>query len=354
MKKILDELSKKIKKSFFYYVLGLILNKERKNCKAIARFFGMHHDSLLRFVSKTGLLIPLFPSLMISLAKHFSKKKLGWLIIDDTTISKTFARFIEGVFEIFNTAIGRNDRGLCIVVIAWSNGIVTIPLKFEWHHHKKIVGDQYKTKTELGIRLLLACAYKIKFRYVLLDAHYTTVKMMRFLVEQRIKFVGKFPKNRVIMTPDNTRAALKKHYALKLLRNNRSQKTTGLFVGMTLHFSCHKRQMKNGEYSYLYLVSNINVKGKEYLKMYEGRWFIETMFRTMKQSLGLSHCQCRDIDKQAVHIYSIFFGYSFLQKEKILNFFDKTEDAKRSLQGLKLEESISRINAFSGNFDYVA
>jgi hypothetical protein len=354
MKKIIEKLSKKIKKSFFYYILGLILNKERKTCTKIAKFFGVSHDFLYRFLSKTNLLIPLFPKLMMSMAKYFSQEKVGWLIIDDTTISKTFARCIEGVFEIFNTSLGRNDRGLCIVVIAWSNGNVTIPLKFEWLFHRQIMGDQYKTKSELAIKLLLDCVYKIKFKYVLLDAHYTTIRMMKFMSSQCIKFVGKFPRNRTIKTPDNIRAQLKKHPNLKLLRNNRSQKTTGFFANLTLHFSCHKRQMKNGEYSYIYIVSNIDVKGKEYLKLYEGRWCIEMMFRTMKQSLGLANCQSRNIDKQSVHIYSIFFGYGFLQNEMFVNFFHTPEDAKRYLQELKLDDAISRIDSFSGNFDYVA
>ena len=354
MKKILEKFNKKIKKSFFYYVLGLILNKERKTCVNIARYFGISHDFLYRFLSKTNLLIPIFPKLMISMVKHFSKEKPGWLIIDDTTISKTFARHIEGAFEIFNTALGRKDRGLCIVVIAWTNGEETIPLAFEWLFHKKIMGDKYKTKTELAIKLLRNYVHQIKFKYVLLDAHYTTIEMMRFMISQCIKFVGKFPRNRTIQTPDNVKAQLKNHPSLKLLRNNRSPKTTGLFAGMTLHFSCHKRPTTNGEYSYIYLVSNINIKGKEYLKLYDGRWCIEVMFRTMKQSLGLANCQSRSIEKQAVHVYSIFFGYGFLQNEKNINFFGKTEDAKRFLQGLKLDVAMSRIDAFSGNFNYVA
>ena len=354
MKKIVEEFSKKIKKSFFYYVLGLILNKEKKTCMNIAKCFGVSHDFLYRFLSKTSFLIPLFPKLMISMVKYFSKEKIGWLIIDDTTISKTFARCIEGVFEIFNTSLGKNDRGLCIVVIAWSNGNITIPLKFKWLFHKQIMGDQYKTKSELAIKLLLDCIYKIKFRYVLLDAHYTTIKMMNFMSSQCIKFVGKFPRNRTIKTPDNVKAQLKNHPNLRLLCNNRTQKTTGLFSEMTLHFSCHKRPMKNGEYSYIYIVSNMNVKGKEYLKLYDGRWCIEMMFRTMKQSMGLTNCQSRSIDKQTVHINSIFFGYGFLQNEKNLSFLDKPEDAKRHLQRLKLDDAISRIDAFSGNFGYVA
>jgi len=134
--KILESVSSKIKSTFLSYVLGLILTKNKKTCSSMAKVLGVTHDFLYRFLSKTYLLLPIFPRLMISLVNHSDKKKLGWLIIDDTTISKPFARFLAGVYTIYNTALGRPDKGLSIVVVAWSNGQITIPLKFGWHFQK--------------------------------------------------------------------------------------------------------------------------------------------------------------------------------------------------------------------------
>lgn len=108
MKKlIVKKLSKKMKKGLILYVLGLILNKEKKSCTKIASFLNVVHDFIYRFLSKTDLFLPLFPCLMIEIANHFASLKEGWLIIDDTSINKIFARLLAGVCDIYDSALGR-------------------------------------------------------------------------------------------------------------------------------------------------------------------------------------------------------------------------------------------------------
>jgi len=93
---------------------------------------------------------------------------------------------------------------------------------------------------------------------------------------------------------------------------------------------------------------------KEYLEIYGDRWAIETMFRTMKQYLGFSHCQCIELERQKAHIYMVFIGYSFLEKEKYENFLESPEGALKGLQKAKLSTTTSRITSFSENFQCFA
>jgi len=74
----------------------------------------------------------------------------------------------------------------------------------------------------------------------------------------------------------------------------------------------------------------------------------------MKQSLGLSQCVSRNLQKQYIHIYSVFFGYSFLQKEKLSNFLKNPETAAKCLSQRNIGTLMLRIAAFSQNFDHVA
>ena len=88
--------------------------------------------------------------------------------------------------------------------------------------------------------------------------------------------------------------------------------------------------------------------------MYRQRWNIETMFRTMKQLLGLSQCASRDLQRQYVHIYSVFFSYAFLQQEKLSNSLKNPETAAKYLSRRNIDDLTSRITSFGRNFGHVA
>jgi len=93
----------------------------------------------------------------------------------------------------------------------------------------------------------------------------------------RIKFVAKIPCSRKI-EGGTIFEQLKKHPTLKLFRNKRSKRVEAIYHGMKLYFSAHKRKNKSGEYAYMYIVSNIDLIAKNYLKAYEKRWNIEETF----------------------------------------------------------------------------
>lgn len=355
MKKlIVKKLSKKIKKGFIFYTLGLILNKEKKSCTKIGALFNIAHDFLYRFLSKTDLLVTFFPGLMIEIANYFAIQKKGWLIIDDTSISKIFAKLLAGVCEIYDSALGRPTRGLCVVILAWSNGDITIPIGFDWYFQKSIVGEYYKTKSEVAENLILNCYKKVQFEFLLADAHYSTIYLLKFFKKNNIKYIGKMACNRRIQTDDGKSYLLKNYPNLKLSRNSRSKRIRASFHGIELYFSVHKRKNKNNEYNFIYIVSTILLSAKDYLIAYEKRWNIEMMFRTMKQSLGLTQCFSADLEKQKMHIFSVFFSYSFIEGEKKLLNLKNPEGSIKHLEQLKPRFRLSRINAFSGNFDHVA
>jgi len=354
MKKFLKIFTKKSKKYFLQYILGLILNPEKNTCSKIAKFFGITHDRLYRILWKTGLSLFIFTEINLAIANHFSELKKGWLIIDDTLMSKPFIKFLAGVHRFYNLVLGRPDRGLCLVVVAWSNGSVTIPLMFEFMYHKDLVGKDYKTKTEIAKPMILQLLGKINFKYILFDGHYSTIEMLKFLYKMRIFFVAKIARNRKIKSKGGIYERVDKHPLLKLFKNNRSRKVKAHYNGMSLYFSSHKRKNKTNDYVFSYIVSNMSVEPKKYYEIYQARWAIEKMFRTIKQSLGFSHCQCIELERQKAHIYMVFISYSFLEKEKYENSLDCPEDALKYLQEAKLSNAMTRIASFSENFQCFA
>ena len=354
MKNILKNLSKKTKEALNYYISGLILSESKKTCTKLASLIKKKHDFLYQFLSKK-FLSEIFSNLMIVLVKEIHKNLPGWIIIDDTILSKFFSKLIVGVYDLYNAALKRPDRGFCIIVLCWSNGKITIPIKFKWLFSKEIIGEKHKTKSNLAEELLFFCKRKkIPFKYFTADGHYSTVNFLPFLIGQKIKFVMKISRNRKIKTSNGIYEQLQKHPSLKLLRNSRCAKVKAFYHGEQYFFSSQKVEKKYGGYETIYLISNVDVKAKKYLEMYRGRWEIEEMFRTLKQSLGLNDCQARDIDKQKVHIYASLFAYAFLSIEKNRLNLKNPEETKMELLQLKLNKVICRIASFRGNFQCFA
>lgn len=351
----LKEVGASVKKNFVFYILGLILNREKKNCTSMAKVLNRSHDALYRFLMKYNIFSILFPSFFIKMANYFAKQKPGYLIIDDSAISKAFAQNIEKLSWVYNSSIRRPERGLCLVVIAWSNGDVTIPLKFTWWFSKKIMEKElYKTKIQHAYQLIDDVKDLVKFEYFLADGLYFSKDMAQFLEERSIKFVMRCASNRKITTTDGVCEQAKHHRALRLKRNNHSAVVLASYGSQSLYFIAQKRRKKNNEWIVVYFVSNIEMHRSDYVKLYGGRWNIEPLFRTAKSNLGLSHCSALCLEKQGAHVFAVFFAYNFLQFQKKRHKLQNPEAALSTVRQLKVITLYKAVNAFSQLFELFA
>ena len=349
MKQSLKKLEWLVKKSFVRYALGLVLSKDQKVCTKIARLFSISHDSIYRYLSKNMDIAACFPSLMIALAKRFHEKSPGWFIVDDTALSKIYAKYIEGINWIYNSSLKRPEKGLCIVVIAWTNGDITIPIGFEWWHSKKICKDKHKTKIKIAQELI--CKVAVEFDNFLADAAYISLDMIQFLYQRKIKFVTRIHSNRKVQTEDGICEQMKKHPKLRLSKNCRSKIVKVTMKGQPVNIVVFKRKKKSScEYETVFLVTNIDASPKEIIKSYRIRWEIEPMFRAMKQLLGLTQCSARSLDKQCLHINTVFFDFAFIQNVKFNNKLASVEEAVRHLQCAKLKNTTTSFNRFCREF----
>jgi SRSO17 transposase len=351
----LKKTTKSVKKNFIFYILGLILNLEKKNCTKMAKVLNKSHDALYRFLAKHNFFIPLFSQFFIKMANYFAQQKSGYLVVDDSAVSKMFAKCIERLAWIYNSSLGRPERGLCIVVIAWSNGDITIPLTFTWWFSKKVVDrDHYKTKIQYACYLIDQIRNLVKFNYLLADGLYFSKDMAAFLNDRSIKFLMRCASNRKITTDNGVSEQIKNHSSIKLKRNQHSKKISARYGNQSLYFIVQKRLNKNNEYENVYLVSNFELHHSDYIKAYSGRWNIEPIFRTTKSYIGLSHCSCLSLEKQTNHIFAVFFTYNFLQFEKERLKIENPEQALNTLRELKSIKLINRLNAFNQLFGFFA
>ena len=104
----------------------------------------------------------------------------------------------------------------------------------------------------------------------------------------------------------------------------------------------------------MYYISTVRKAPKEYIKLYDLRWKIEKMFRTMKQSFGLKDCfACKKISHIG-HIFGVFHAYTFAQQIKTEEILPNVESAVRHLRDAKPELLDDLLCRFSHNFGVIA
>lgn len=355
MRNSLKKLEWLVKGYFVKYALGLILGKEKRWCTKMAEHFGVSHDSIYKYLSDHADLSAQFPGLMIELALHFDAKKKGWIVIDDTALTKLYSKYIEGVSWIYNSSLGRPEMGLCIVVAIWTDGEIVIPIGFEWWFSKKIMPNGYQKKIELAQKLLSRIAETTHFRQLLADAAYISIPMIKFLEHLNFEFVTRISCARKVTSSDGVCAQMKDHPALKLDRNRRSKVVRVKLQDLDVNIVVFKRKKKRScECENIFLVTNISASAQTIIALYDIRWVIEETFRTMKQSLGLMQCAARSIEKQSLHVSTVFFSFAFLESEKKQQNFACRQDAIRYLQALKLKHAFLSFDRFCHDFFNVA
>lgn len=112
--------------SFRNYIKGLCGVFENANCVALSKITNCSHDSLARILNQPKRN---WQTLLLRFQlRIFGKLQNGWLIIDDTVVDKRFAKIIENLSWVFDSKLKKSILGLSIVLIAWANGKITIPL----------------------------------------------------------------------------------------------------------------------------------------------------------------------------------------------------------------------------------
>jgi len=335
------------------YAKGLLLTKGKKSCEEMGNLLCLSHDKIYRSMMFISCNISFVQELSLRIIKEHSKEFPGWLVIDDTAVTKVYSKFMQGVVWMYNVLVGKEQKQFNILVFAWTNGSITVPIDFLFWYPKHSC-DQYKTKSELAIELLKKWWFKVPSKGLLGDGHFSTLALLNFCNQTRIPLVAKFSSNRKIASADGISTQVKHHPGLKLHRNQRSKTAKIIWHELTLFCTVHKRKNKNNEYNLVYYISTVRKASKEYVKLYGLRWEIEKMFRTMKQSLGLKDCFARKKALHVGHIFGVFHAYTFAQYIKSEENLSYVEKALRHLRDVKPEHLDNSLHRFNHNFGVIA
>ncbi len=281
-------------KNVISYIKGLMCVFENATCVSLSEISNNSHDSLTRVLN--GKKFCWQTLLQNFILRTFGKLQGGYLIIDDTVISKEFAKKIENLSWIFDSKVGKAVLGLQFVLIAWSNSKVTIPLALRVYQKKT-----GKTRIYLAVELIYyAKKLGIKPEYITFDSWYAADKIFKAVKACRWKFVTQLKSNRKL-----------NGIPLKEIQRNpywiRQGKITG---GVQVIIVRHGKKY--------FATNDPNSSKKEILSRYKGRWEIETIFKALHSKLGLDECQARKLTFQTAHWYLCLMAYTVLKKESFI------------------------------------
>lgn len=281
-------------KNAISYIKGLMCVFENATCVSLSEISKNSHDSLTRVLN--GKKFCWQTLLQNFILRTFGKLQDGYLIIDDTIISKQFAKKIENIAWLWDSKVGHSILGIDLVLLAWSNGKVTIPLALKVYQKK-----ENKTRIDLAVELICyAKRIGIKPKYITFDSWYAADKIFKAVEKCGWKFVTQLKSNRKFQS-----------VPLKEVQRNPYWIMQGKISGGT-----EVIVVRNGKK--YFATNDLRSSKKEILSRYKGRWEIETIFRMLHSKLGLDECQMRKLNAQIAHYNLCMMAYVVLRNESYI------------------------------------
>src|SRR5438477_6519434 len=243
------------------YATALLSAPWRFSLVYLSLFSKTSHDVLTR-----GLQKKYSWKTLLQLLLNNQKLSEGYLILDETDIDKSFAEKIQGLSWIFSHRKNKYIYGYHLVVIAWTNTRITIPLG--WKIYRK---DSGKTKIDLALELIQYTLFILRItpKAFLFDSFYASETILKYLINHKQIFYSQLPKNRTL-----------DHMPLKEINNGRPYWMKGGVIKGSIKVQIVRNRRK------YYVTNAIGISRKEQLQRYKIRWYIEEIFRFVKQELG--------------------------------------------------------------------
>jgi SRSO17 transposase len=352
--------------SFIVFLTGICIRDKNQSAHGIAQFFGLNsHDALTRMLYHNSWSASL---VMLELLHQAMQLATGtatpsWLIIDDVILPKHRSiktSFIGWDYDYVNK---KNIRCLRLVVVAWSNGTICIPVAFALYYkkdHPAVLSKQqrFRTKNQLAQLLVYQIMKKgLPFDYLVFDSWYASAENLSFFQKLNITFVTAIKSNRKLRMPFNPMDNKPKrrgkyqrwyqltcteltaqapyvrdyHYYLSVAARARTYLVLVEDVDFLLRLVCIKNYATNNAFKAIhtnadkrakdpnkYLVTNdVNLTIPNIINYYRNRWTIEVMFRDCKQHLALGKCQGhKSVDAQLRHTAMVFLAFTLLELMK--------------------------------------
>jgi len=319
------------------YTNALVLSTaKKKTSESLGTTMGVSGDTMLRHLDNTSKKID--QQVQLAQAGLDKRRKIAGLI-DDSNVTKLYANEIEGVAEHYNSSNGHLEKALCTVTCMITDGKAKFPISHEFWFPKDFDPENHESKIKIAQKLILQMFEKLTIDMVVLDGLYATKEMIEWLCCHKIPFEMRFHSNRVIWH-NGKKVKIKDIPQLKVSMRRHANTIRAQWNDIDLYFTVVMRINARGRTIITYQVSNVEMSCYQHKYWYDLRWNIEEFFRTAKQSLGLSDCQSRKIERQYAHITHVFLAYIFAELRRLRFRLKNVETAIKSIK----EDYLSQQN----------
>jgi len=293
--------------SLAIYTSFLIGNQNRYSGVELSKVLpskDMSHDSVSRWLSDSDYT----PSDLWKHVKPLVSLDDGYLVGDDSLLSKKFSRENELAKLQYSGNAHGLIKGICVVNLLWTKGEEYIPIDYRIYQKE----NDDKTKNE-HFQDMLKRAKKRDFKplYVLTDSWYSGVENLKLIVKElNWNFISSFKSNRKVSITKGIYISLSD----LPLANKQVRKVWLKEYG---YIMVCKLVDKNGDITYLGTNNLALTDYNLYKNHFDHRWMIEEFHRGIKQTTGIEKCYSTKASSQKTHIFASFVAFVKLETARI-------------------------------------
>jgi putative transposase len=237
--------------------------------------------------------------------KGIIQPQKGFLVIDDTTLDKPYAKKMDLVYRQWSGKQHSVVNGINIITLLWTDGNAIIPVDFRIYD----INVDGKTKNDHFRDMLHeANVRSFKPEIVLFDSWYGSIDNLKTIREYGWHWLTRLKKNRLV-NPDNT-------------RNMQIQEVDIPSDGRKVHLKAYgfikvfRIVTKDGDIDY-WATDLLEMDETTRDKLSGYSWKIEEYHRGIKQFCGVENCQVRVSQSQRAHIMFSLRAFLRLEVERL-------------------------------------
>lgn len=312
----------KQKCSLSLYSEFLIANQNRYSGSELSKVSptgDMHHDSVSRWLANSNYQ----PIELWGQVKHLVEKEKGYLVGDDSVLSKIYSRNNELAKKQYSGNAHGLINGIDIVNLLWTGGNEYIPVDYRVYDKE----TDRKTKND-HFRDMLQKAFKRGFspKYVLMDAWYSSIDNLKFITRKCAwQFICNLKSNRQICVRQGDYIPVSDLDLAETPVRKVWLKEYGYVLVCKL-------VDKNGDITYL-ATSDLSLTDYDrFIDHHDHRWMIEEFHRGIKQTTGIEKCYSVKAASQKTHIFASFVAFIKLETVRIkeqISWYEQKADIGR-------------------------
>ena len=244
----------------------------------------------------------------------------GFLVIDDSTLDKPYAKNMDLVYHQWSGKEHRLVNGINICTLLWTDGSAIIPVDFRIYD----IDTDGKTKND-HFRDMLRKAKERSFRprIVLFDSWYASVDNLKTIRKSGWHWLTRLKKNRLV-NPDN-------------IKNMQIHEIDIPPEGRDVHLKAYgfikvfRIVSKDGDIEY-WATDVLDMDEAKREKFGGYSWKIEEYHRGIKQFCGVENCQARKSQSQRAHIMFALRAFLRLEAERLRTGISWFESKRRIIR----------------------